>query len=220
VSPSLEGTGRIADDLWLLAHNDVTGRPYIQPRPMGLGLAAGLLAELSLAGAVSVRRDDITPVRVRRPPADELLLRVLGLLAGEPDAHPVADWLAYLARTAPSGVAARLAASGYLAEDKSLLPWRGGRWRPTDRDSAFSPVLRVRAVLDAGQPLTAHGVMLAGLADACGLGFRLAEYTPNRALRPLHHAVAQLDPGLAGLITHTKAAVDSAVLAHRTGAPR
>jgi hypothetical protein len=149
-----------------------------------------------------------------------LLCRVLGQLAGEPVAHPVGDWLAYLARTAPAGVAARLHACGYLAQGKGLLPWRGGRWRPTDRDSAFAPVLRVRAVLDAGQPLTAPGVMLAGLADACGLWFRLAQYTPNRALRPLHHAVAQLDPGLAGLISHTKTAVDSAVLAHRTGAYR
>jgi hypothetical protein len=179
VSPSLEGTGRIADDLWLLAHNDVTGRPYIQPRPLGLGLAAGLLAELALAGAVSVRGHDITVIPVPGPPADELLRRVLGQLAGEPVAHPVADWLAYLARTAPADVAARLHTCGYLAQDKGLLPWRGGRWRPTDRDSAFAPVLRVRAVLDAGQPLTAHGVMLAGLADACGLGFRLAQYTPE-----------------------------------------
>jgi hypothetical protein len=185
-----------------------------------LGLAAGLLAELALAGAVSVRGEDITVIPVRCPPADGLLRRVLGQLAGEPQAHPVADWLAYLARTAPAGVAARLHACGYLAQDRSLLPWRDGRWRPTDRDSAFAPVLRVRAVLDAGQPLTAHGVMLAGLADACGLGFRLAEYTPTRALRPLHHAIAQLTPGLHDLIAHTKTAVDSAVLAHRTGAYR
>jgi hypothetical protein len=220
MSPGLEGTGRVADDVWLLAHNDVTGRPYIQPRPLGLGLAGGLLAELALAGAVSVRGDGIAMMPVRCPPADGLLRRVLGQLAGEPVAHPVADWLAYLARTAPADVAARLAQSGYLAQDKSLVPWRSGRWVPVDRDSAFAPVLRVRAVLDAGQPLTAPGVVLAGLADACGLGFRLAEYTPNRALRPLHHAVAQLDPGLAGLIAHTKTAVDSAVLAHRTGAHR
>jgi hypothetical protein len=58
-------------------------------------------------------------------------------------------------------------------------------------------------------------VVLAGLADACGLGFRLAQYTPGRAVRPLHQAIAQLAPGLQDLIAHTKAAVDSAVLAHR-----
>ena len=35
------------------------------------------------------------------------------------------------------------------------------------------------------------------------------------AVRPLHQAVAQLAPGLQDLIAHTKAAVDSAALAHR-----
>lgn len=215
MSPSLEGTGRVADDLYLLAHNDVTGKPYIQPRPLGLGLGAALLAELALGGAVGVRHDEITVMRVRRPPSDQLQVRVLGQLTNEPERHPVGDWLAYLARSAPADVARRLAATGYLAQDKHLLPWRDGRWIPVDRDSAFAPVLRVRAVLDVTQPLTAPGVVLAGLADACGLGFRLAQYTPARALRPLHQAVAQLLPGLSDLISHTRAAVDSALLAHR-----
>jgi hypothetical protein len=215
ISPSLEGTGRAGDDLWLLAHDDVTGKPVIQPRPLGLGLAGALLAELVLAGAVSVRGEGITTVPVRRRPADVLLSRVLGLLESEQEAHPVGEWLAYLARTAPAEVTARLEACGYLAQAKGLLPWRGGRWVPTDRDSAFAPVLRVRAVLDAGRPLTASGVVLAGLADACGLGFRLAQYTPGRPVRPLHQAIAQLPPGLGDLIARTKAAVDSAVLAHR-----
>jgi hypothetical protein len=215
MSPGLGGTGRVADDLWLLGHNDVTGRPHIQPRPLGLGLAAGLLAELSLAGAVSVRHDDITPERVRHALGDELLVRVLGALEREPQAHPVPDWLAYLARTAPADVARRLEASGYLARDRGLLPWRDGRFVPVDRDSAFAPVLRIRAVMDAAQPLTIQGVVLAGLADACGLGFRLAPYIPARPLRPLPHAIAQLPPDLHGLITCTKTAVDSAILAHR-----
>jgi hypothetical protein len=203
----------VADDLWLLAHSDVSGKPFVQPRALGLGLAGGLLSELVLAGALSVRHDDIAVVR--RPPPDELLVRVVRQVVAEPEAHPVADWLAYLARTAPADVAERLAASGYLAQAKSLLPWRDGRWRPTDRDSAFSPVLRVRAALDASRPLAIYDAVLAGLADACGLGFRLAPYAPARPLQPLRHAVAQLAPGLQELISRTRVAVDSAVLAHR-----
>jgi transcriptional regulator with XRE-family HTH domain len=48
---ALTGTGRLADDLWLLAHHDVTGRPNLHARAAGLGLAGGLLAELVLAGS-------------------------------------------------------------------------------------------------------------------------------------------------------------------------
>jgi hypothetical protein len=209
----LGGTGLVSDDLYLLAHSDVSGKPYVQPRALGLGLAGGLLSELVLAGAVSVRHDDVAVMG--RPPPDELLVRLLRQMAAEPEAHPVGEWLAYVARAAPADVAARLAASGYLAQDKSLLPWRGDRWVPTDRDSAFAPVLRVRAALDASRPLTIHDAVLAGLADACGLWFRLAQYLPARAVRPVHHAVAQLPPGLQELISQTRAAVDGAVLAHR-----
>ena len=214
MSPGLEGTGRIADDVWLLAHDDVSGRPYIQPRPLGLGLAGGLLAEASLAGVVVLGPG---PVRAGGYGSPEVLAaRLLRQVTSEPEPHPVDDWLAYLARTAPDDVAARLEASGYLARRKGLLPGRGGRWIPTNRDTAFSPVLRVRAALDAARPPTLHEALLAGLADACGLGFRTAQYTPARPVRPLHQAVAQLWPELQNLIACTQAAVGSAVLAHRT----
>ena len=49
----LAGTGRIADDLYLMAHDENTGRPLIGPRLLGTGLAAALLAELMLAAAWS-----------------------------------------------------------------------------------------------------------------------------------------------------------------------
>ena len=67
-SPGLDGTGWVGDDLYLLAHNDVTGKPYVQPRPLGLGLAGGLLAELVLAGAVSLGRDEVVAAGHRAPP--------------------------------------------------------------------------------------------------------------------------------------------------------
>jgi hypothetical protein len=40
----LSGTGRLADDLYLLAHHEITGKPHLQPRAAGLGLAGALLA--------------------------------------------------------------------------------------------------------------------------------------------------------------------------------
>jgi hypothetical protein len=83
-----------------------------------------------------------------------------------------------------------------------------------DADWAFSPLLRVRAALDPGRPCTAHHVALAGLADACGLSFRLAQYA-SPADRSPQEAAGQLDPGLRELIAQTQAAIGSAVLACR-----
>ncbi|GLL07225.1 GOLPH3/VPS74 family protein [Dactylosporangium matsuzakiense] len=45
---------RPADSLWLLAHDAGTGRAYLGPRVLGLGLAGALLAELVLGGLVRI----------------------------------------------------------------------------------------------------------------------------------------------------------------------
>jgi hypothetical protein len=214
VSPTLEGTGRVADDLWLLAHDDVTGRPYIQPRPLGLGLAGALLAELMLVGTISIRPDGVM-VTDGTPPGDGLARSVLGLVLSEHERHAVQRWLLFLARTGAADVAGRLEQSGYLTRVSTRRFGRGERWVPVDADSAFAPLVRVKSVLSSSQPVTVQSAVLAGLAAACGLGHQVSLYLPPHARRRLDAAVEELDPGLRDLIAQTRAAVDSAVLSHR-----
>ena len=52
MSGGLGGTGLVADDLYLMAHHEISGRPLLQPRPLGMGLAGALLAELMLGGSI------------------------------------------------------------------------------------------------------------------------------------------------------------------------
>jgi hypothetical protein len=210
--PGLSGTGRVADDLYLMGHHEITGKPYVQPRALGLGLAGGLLAELMLAGHIGLWREELVPAS-RAVPDDELTGHLLGLLAGEQEPRPVRDWLVFLGRTAAGDVAHRLAGAGYLIQAGGR--WRGRRWVPVDPDSAFAPILRVTATMDCSRPLTAYNAVLAGLVTACGLAFRLPPYTPPRTDRTTGQAVAQLHPALRELIAHTQAAVDAALLAHR-----
>ena len=61
MSTQLGGTGRLADDLWLVAHHEITGKPHLRPRAAGVGLAGGLLAELMLAGGIRLWRGMIVP---------------------------------------------------------------------------------------------------------------------------------------------------------------
>ncbi|HEV2376184.1 MAG TPA: GPP34 family phosphoprotein [Streptosporangiaceae bacterium] len=208
----LSGTGLLADDLYLVAHHEVSGKPYVQPRALGLGLAGGLLAELVLAGHVGVWRDEVV-VAGHVPSEEGLAGRLISLVASEHERHPVRDWLLFLSPTVGTDVAKRLEHAGYLRRAGSR--WHRERWAPMDPDWAFAPLLRVWAALDPTRPLTARGAALAGLAAACGLGFRLTECAPSSACRPVHAAVAHLEPGMRELIAHTQAAVDSALLAHR-----
>ena len=57
LAQGLSGTGLVADDLYLLGHDDRSGKPLLQPRALGTGLAGALLAELMLAGCIGLRHD-------------------------------------------------------------------------------------------------------------------------------------------------------------------
>jgi len=211
---ALAGTGLVADDLHLMAHHEVTGRPYLHARATGLGLAGALLAELTLTGNIGIA-DGVVVVTNRTQPEDGLARAVLSVLIGDGRRHVIQDWLAFLARTSAQDVACRLERAGYLAQ---AAPRRGRRatgWVPVDADSAFAPLIRVRAALDPSRWSDDANAVLAGLAAACGLGSRLLPYGPPHARRCLDDTIRQLSPDLRQLIAQTQAAVDTAVLSHR-----
>jgi Golgi phosphoprotein 3 (GPP34) len=209
---SLAGTGRLADDLYLIAHHDVSGRARLQPRAAGLGLAGGLLAELMVAARITVRPGMVT-VTPGPDPGDELARQVLRQVAAEREQHGPRDWLGFLSGTAVAGVAERLGEAGYLSPVSRRRPLRP-RWVPPDPDCAFAAISRGRAALDPGRRAGVAGAALAGLAGACGLGPLLMRYAPPGARRP-EDAAAFLPPALQYLIAQTRAAVDTAVLAQR-----
>jgi hypothetical protein len=197
-----------------MAHHDVSGKPFVQPRALGIALAGGLLAELMLGASISLRADG-TVLPGRNWPENELAHQVRDLIAAEREPHPVRDWLLFLAGTAADDVAGRLRLMGYVTRVSGRAPWRSGRWVPVNPDWAFSPLLRVRSALDPARPLSAYGTVLAGLATACGLDFRVTQYAPPPRRR-LDEALAQLNPLLQELVAQTQATVGSAVLAQRT----
>jgi len=214
-APGLSGTGLVADDLYLLGHDDRSGKPLLQPRALGTGLAGALLAELMLAGWIGLRPDSAV-VFVPGVTQDTVMRHaLLKQVADEPGPAPVRAWLRFLARSAAQDVALGLEEAGYLEHVRGRVPRSQGQWVPVNPDWALAPMLRVRSALDPARPLTAHSAALAGLAAASGLSFRLDQYQ-TRAGRSVQDAVARLGPGLRELIAQTQTAVDSAVLSHRT----
>jgi hypothetical protein len=211
----LSGTGLVADDLYLLGHEEASGKPLLQPSALGTGLAGALLAELLLVSWIALRQQDLAVMITRDAPRDGVRQHALfKRIADQPEPQPVRSWLRVLAHGAAQDVAVRLEEAGYLEHVRGRVPFRPGRWVPVNRDWAFAPVLRARAALDPARPLTAHSATLVGLTFACGLGFRLSD-DQTSASRPVQDAVAQLGPGLQVLIAQTETTIESAVLSYR-----
>jgi hypothetical protein len=98
------GTRLAADDLYLLAHHEMTGKPLVQRRAFGIGLAGGVLAELMLGGSISLRDDGATLAH-RTWPADDLARHIRDQIAAERDPKPIREWLLILAGSATEDVA-------------------------------------------------------------------------------------------------------------------
>jgi hypothetical protein len=220
----LAGTGQVADDLYLIAHHEVTGKPYLPPRALGAGLAGGLLAELMDGDmpAVTLRRGYIVPVpaaggdlvaRYART-GEPVRQHVLELIIAEPAPRPVRDWLLFLGHSAVTDVAARLERCEYLTRPAGRVPGRSRRAVPADRDWAHCALLRAHAALDAARTPGPYTALLSGLALASGLGFRFADFTGTPA-RSADEAIRMLTPPLRELIANVQAAADSALLSHR-----
>ncbi len=209
------GTGLVGDDLYLLAHDDRTGRALLPPRPLGTGLAGALLAELMLTHLIALRSDTAVMIAYDAPSAAVQGHVLLRLIAAEPGPLPVQTWLGYLARTAARDVAERLEQAGYLTRVHSRVPGRLDRMVPVNPDWAFAPMLRIRSALDPAREVTPYAGVLAGLAAGAGLGFRLEQYQTG-AGRSTADAFACLAPDLRQLVIQTQITVTSAVLSQRT----
>jgi hypothetical protein len=213
----LAGTGRVADDLYLIAHHEISGRAYLSPRSAGIALAGGLLAELMAgqAPAVTVDRGRVLPLGPYTRPGEPVTGQVLALIAAESPARPVRDWLLYLGKTSAALVAGRLERAGYLTRPVSRIPWRAKPPVPVEADWSQCALLRARAALDGSRTLTPYSALLTGLTVACGLGFRFSDF-PNAPARGIDDPVRTLPRPLRELIAHVQVTADTAVLSART----
>ena len=204
----------LADELFLLSNDDVSGRPRLQPRAIGLGLAGALLGELFFFGSIAVRHGIVVVLKLD-PPADALAHRILDHIARERQYHPVPDWLAFFSQQAVAHVAERLERTNVVTRVASRRPWVGPRWQPIDMNIGFAPLARLRTLLFRHEPLTTEDIMLAGLSTAAGLGNVLLLDSPPHTRHYLDYVVSTLVPSARELIAHTRAAVDNAVLTPR-----
>lgn len=205
----LDSAVPLADELFLLAHDGVSGKPRLHPRVTGLGLASALLAELVLHRWLQVEAGVVLPA-ADPPSGDSLLHRVLAPIRTARPARAIRPWLDTLAGPALYGVPDRMAAAGVLVAQRSRGRARATRWVPADISIAAWPPARLRLYLLKGEPMVLQDVLLACLTLACGLDQQVLWDIPPRAWLYLDHLRATLPDPFRGLLAETELAIGNA----------
>jgi hypothetical protein len=211
----------LADDFFRLAHHDVTGQPRLSVAARGLGLAAAVLGELAFARRLVVRGGSVVVcagAALADPLAHAVLNQITADVAQDRALADVRVRLEGLRRDAYMQVAHRLWQTRAVERVESGFRLWGRRpvlWVPTDMNRAAWPWARLSTRLRAGERLDEFDSVLAGLANATGLGWLLLDDAAPGAHDYLERLVATPHPELGDLLAHTKAAVGDAVLAYR-----
>jgi hypothetical protein len=206
----------LADDFFLIAHDDRDGRSRLSPKAVELGLAGALIGELVLEQRVLVEGAQLRVIS-RDPPSDALAHTTLATMLAEPQHREVRTWLAYLGQSAVDSTGQRLVREGLVERTHVRRLLRTTvRYLPIDVNLPAGRVVRLRRLLTNAEPLRVADSTLAGLIHATGLTGHVLWDGDAMSMRRLQALIAMLPHPLRDLVIQVEAAVGDAVLAQRT----
>ncbi|GAA4244291.1 GOLPH3/VPS74 family protein [Dactylosporangium darangshiense] len=205
----------LADDFFLIAHDDRDGKSRLSQRAVEFGLAGAMLGELVLEQRILVEGSRLRVIN-HDPPSDPLAHTNLATMIAEVQHREVRTWLLFLGRTAVEAVGQRLARVGLVEQTQVRRLLRSEtRWLATDINLPAGRVVRLRRLITGFEPMRVADTTLAGLAEATGLtGHVLWERDPV-GIRRLQQAIATLPPPLRDLILQVESAIGDAVMSQR-----
>ena len=182
-----------------------------------MGLAGALLADLVDTGEVTIQQGRVASRRRKDAPLDPLVARLAAPLRGETTAHPVRDWLRFLAEGADRQVADHLQRLGWITPVPSRLGLRPARVHLVrgEHHRADVQLARISARLPDRDRLPTEDVVIAGLLRATGLASSIvADLDRAAATEHLDRLLDALDPPRRACVAATAAAVGEATLRH------
>ncbi|MFV2095079.1 GPP34 family phosphoprotein [Micromonospora sp. LOL_014] len=204
----LPPAGRLADELFLIAHDDVTGKPRVPTRVVGRGLAAAMLADLALVGAVTVAATGSVVTGTAAPGAVDPWGRTVLRWIDTDAPHPPATWIDRLAGHAYRTVADRLTVAG-LVRPRTVRRWwwrRDPVYPAVDTNVAAWPWARLSMRVRRRTRLNTHDSTLARLCVATGLDGHVLGTDTLTARRQLRQLLTPVPPGVDQLVRHLAAA--------------
>lgn len=138
--------------MFMVAHDDRTGKLRVGHDVLGVGLSAAALVELAMANAVDI--DEVNGLVTRRtvyPHPDAAVQYVLEqIVKAEPATYTAFDWINALRDDLYAGIAQNLVADGLVRLDRPILG-RAARYAPTPQSLGEEPLAWIFGILRSGR---------------------------------------------------------------------
>ena len=206
----------LADELFLVGHDQYSGKAQISDGALDTALAGAVLGELVLAGRLSIDDSTIVVVRDQRPHGERVSDAALAEILKQQQAHPVRAWVEYLRDHSRTMVAPRLVHIGMIerVQARSLLK-QTIRYRAIDPLKAAGPQARLRYLLDRPGDLDEQTAVLGSLVLAAGLEFLLGGGSTRQTRNALIQMHQTLKTDLQALVVGVESAVAQIALSAR-----
>lgn len=210
------GRGRLADELFLIAHDDYSGRAAAAARTLDPALAGALLGELALDGRITIANAQVYATD-DRPRHDPVADRVLGEIVHRGDGHSARAWVRFLAPRVRHQVGDRLVAAGAVHRERArrLNLRTEVRWPGLDPNQVAVPRVVLTALLErSDEPLETRSAMLAALVRSAGV-LRVLNLSDRSAAERIATARRLLPLGLRDLLDGVDATITAAAVPAR-----
>lgn len=195
--------------LFLIAHDEFSGRPHVGHELLGCGLVGAVLADLVLAGAVTVADGRVVATDPAPSGTDEVAAYAVESIRRQGTNHTVRTWTAHLGDPLHELVARDLVDRGILRREsgRGLFRARADRFPAADLLRAAAPRVRLEHMLRHPRDLDLPGGVVAALLWALGVDRILDPAIDRAASRQLvDEVLAHLPPDLAQLLAGVTAA--------------
>ncbi len=192
----------LADELFLVGHDQYSGKAQIDDRALDTGLAGAVLGEMVLAGRLGVDRDTMIAVRDQRPYGDRVTDAALAEVLKQDQPHSARSWVEYLRDHVRTMVASRLVSRGLVRQQLS----RQRRFPAVDPVVAAAPQARLRFMLYRPGKADQQTAVLGVLTLATGLDFVVGGGSGRQTRRELSLLHSSISPDLRHLVLGVEAA--------------